>query len=221
MNEVTTQYNTAKLSGNKPDTLWIVVIIAIVLGMAGGSYALRQYSIAQDVEIGKKELEKQAAQQHHPENQSVEEQKMIARQKQFVKVLEDSLSRNPQDTSLYLTLGSMRINTGDTLGAIEMYKKYIQVNPGNENALTDYAYLLFMSGNPNEGIALTEKVLAKNVRNQIALYNMSVMKYKQGNLNSAAEWMQRCFKVDSANELGMQARIVLGEFEKMKNEKQP
>ncbi len=188
-------------------------IIALSLAVALASYSVQQYTLRQDEEAGAaKRVQQETSDAHSPA--SDDQKQFLEEQRHLAKMLGDSLQRNPQDTSILLSLSSARIASGDTLGALKILDHYVHdVNPSNIAAQTDYGYLLFISGDVKAGTDLTLNVLKKDPKNQIALYNMAAMSYHQENLPEAMQWMQKCIRADTASEIGHLAGMALAQLE--------
>jgi cytochrome c-type biogenesis protein CcmH/NrfG len=138
----------------------------------------------------------------------------------MAKMLQDSLKRNPADTSLYVQLGAVLIATGDTVGALSAYRKYaVEINPANLGAQTDYGYLLFITGSRAEGKLRTLNVLKKEPKNQIAMYNLAAMSYKEENIDEAILWMDRCIAANSTSEMATMARSAKEQLQSQKKQK--
>ncbi len=186
-----------------------LVILGVSLVLAAVSFAVHQRSINEDKKLGDAKRLAQQHEAHASQDESAQEAAYREQQKQIAQILSDSLAKNPSDTSIYLALGSARIATGDTLGAVDVYQRYLKVNPENLAAQTDYAYLLFESGKRAEGRERTIKVVKKQPGNQIALYNLAAMSYKENKREEAISWMQQCFEADSSSQIAMMARQAL------------
>lgn len=183
-----------------------LIVVAVAVGIATSTFAFWQYGVKQDRIAGEnarlarqvEELQKGHSDAEHAE---LEQQRAVARS------LQDSLKRNPSDTSLYVQLGAALIATGDTLGSLNAYKKYVlELNPGNIGAQTDYGYLLFITGSREEGRNRTLAVLKKDPKNQVAMYNLAAMSFKENNVDDALAWMDRCIAANPASELSAMAK---------------
>jgi cytochrome c-type biogenesis protein CcmH/NrfG len=194
-------------------------ILGVSVLVAACTFALWQYSIRQDRLTG--ENARLARQVQELENQhNGAEHAELEQQRAMAKMLQDSLKRNPADTSLYVQLGAVLIATGDTVGALSAYRKYaVEINPANLGAQTDYGYLLFISGSRAEGKLRTLNVLKKEPKNQIAMYNLAAMSYKEENIDEAILWMDRCIAANSTSEMASMARSAKEQLQSQKKQK--
>jgi cytochrome c-type biogenesis protein CcmH/NrfG len=194
-------------------------ILGVSVLVAACTFALWQYSIRQDRLTG--ENARLARQVQELENQhNGAEHAELEQQRAMAKMLQDSLKRNPADTSLYVQLGAVLIATGDTVGALSAYRKYaVEINPANLGAQTDYGYLLFITGSRAEGKLRTLNVLKKEPKNQIAMYNLAAMSYKEENIDEAILWMDRCIAANSTSEMASMARSAKEQLQSQKKQK--
>ncbi len=191
---------------------------AIAVGIAAGSFIVRQYIIAQQQQRGLELHGDKISAQIENIRQSQALRKRQEQHRQQLAKLVDSLARSPQDTSLVLPIGMLMLQTGDTLGAIAMYRRYVDsINSSNVVALTDYAFLLYLAGDRRTGHQLTAQAVKRAPRYQVALYNMAVMEYELNRISSAISWMERCRSVDSTSSLGQLAGRALDELHKMQH----
>ena len=192
-------------------------LFSLAVVIAGSTFAVRQYLIGQDRIEGENtrlnaQVQEMKARHDHEDGDSPEQQKAVAM------MLKDSLAKNPGDTSLYVPLGSALIAIGDTVGAIDAYKKYaVEINPGNLGAQTDYGYLQFIAGQRAEGRARTLAVLKKEPKNQIAMYNLAAMSFKENDIATAIEWMKRCVAADTASQMATMASSALEQLRQQRD----
>lgn len=182
------------------------VLVLLAISVATGTFLIRRVGIAEDERIGRERFGEQIATQVAQLQLKQRSEQRLRERKSMLARLQDSLARHSKDTSLLLPIGSLMIETGDTLGALTVYKYYIDsVNNTNVVALTDYAFLVYATGNHTLGRQLTEKALRLQPRYQIALYNMAVMDYDRGNVEAALSWLERCRSIDSTSDIGILA----------------
>lgn len=202
----------------RSNALTTLILIAVALGIAGGSFWIRRSIIAEQEQRGRQEHGAKIAEQIQQIRQMQALNQLKQQQTAQLARLVDSLARNPSDTSLVLPMGSLMLQTGDTLGALAIYRRYVDsLNPSNVVALTDYAYVLYLTGDRKQGRALTLRAVQRAPRYQIALYNMAVMEYDERNIPAAISWMERCRSVDSSSPLGQLASRALNELRKMQS----
>lgn len=199
-----------------PSNLKLVLVFTGLVFIIGlGSFGIKWYIVQQDIDAAELKVHERMRAE---KEQSESEQMQIERQTYYLKMLQDSLAKNPNDTSLILPIGTLRLYSGDTIGALAMYQKYTtEINQRNITALRDYAYLMFLINKLDDGIAITKKVLALQPDNQVALFNMGVMAFKYKRLDEAMGWLRKCVKADSNSEVGKNARASVEEILKMQD----
>lgn len=151
--------------------------------------------------------------------QSNQQQQQLQARRAALEQIRDSLARNPQDTSLLPLIGSLQIEVGDTLAALATYQRYIDsLGSPNVVALTDYAFLLYATGERTRGFHLTEHAIRQAPSYQIALYNMAVMEFDRGRIAQAIAWMERCRAVDSSSAMGRLAQRAIEQLRQMQRD---
>lgn len=191
--------------------------VAIVVALA--SFATRRAIIANDERYGRETFGTQITEQLEQLRQSNQQQQQIQSRRFLLEQIRDSLARNPQDTSLLPLIGSLQIEVGDTLGALTTYRRYIDsFGSPNVVALTDYAFLLYATGERNRGFRLTERAIRQAPSYQIALYNMAVMEFDRGRIAQARAWMERCRAADSGSTMGRLAQRAILQLRQMQRD---
>ncbi|GBD05722.1 MAG: hypothetical protein AA908_02110 [Chlorobi bacterium NICIL-2] len=196
-----------------------LVLGSIALIAALGSFAIRRAIIASDERLGREKFGQQIAEQIEQLRQSNQQQQQLQARRAALEQIRDSLARNPQDTSLLPLIGSLQIEVGDTLAALATYQRYIDsLGSPNVVALTDYAFLLYATGERTRGFHLTERAIRQAPSYQIALYNMAVMEFDRGRIAQAIAWMERCRAVDSSSAMGRLAQRAIEQLRQMQRD---
>ncbi|MCX7937104.1 MAG: hypothetical protein N2971_05285 [Chlorobi bacterium] len=186
--------------------IWIV-LGGIALGIAVGSFAVRQVIIAEHQREGRQKHAQQIAEQIAQLQQVIRIKEQRRQQQQMLDTLIRMLAKNPEDTALIVPIANLMLQTGDTLGALRFYRRYVDTAKGeNVVALTDYAYLLYVLGDRERGKFLTLQALSRAPSYQVALYNMGVMEFDQRRYTQAIRWMKQCRQADSLSPLGQLAQ---------------
>lgn len=198
-----------------------LALIGLALAIAVGTFVARRAIIAKLEAEGRQRYEKQIAEQLEQIRQERLLQQQRQQQQKALAELLAMLARNPSDTSLLIPIGSLMLQTGDTVGALSYYRRYVDsVNRSNVVATVDYAYLLYATGDRQRGRQLTEQALRQAPEYQVALYNMAVMEYDRNNIESAIAWMKRCWLVDSSSALGQLSAQAIQHLRQLRNQSQ-
>lgn len=196
-------------------------LIALALAVAVGTFIARRAIVANLEAAGRQRYGQQIAEQLEQIRQERLVQQQRRQQQKALAELLAMLARNPSDTSLLIPIGSLMLQTGDTLGALSYYRRYVDtVNSSNVVALVDYAYLLYATGERQRGRQLTEQALRQAPEYQVALYNMAVMEYDRSNIESAIAWMRRCWLVDSSSTLGQLSAQAIQHLRQLRKQSQ-
>lgn len=188
----------------------VLLAVAIVVFVGGGSYALTRYRISQDIEKGKGLAQERAAERNR-------QQSAVSRQKtmtDLLTTLEDSLQRRPLDSMLLISSANISYDLGQFDKAATYYKRFLEsVEPSNTAIRIDYAYSLYQTGKQDEGKAVLADVIRREPRNQVALLNLAVMYAQERNFDEALVWFKRCRDADPSSELGKRAVLAITQLE--------
>ena len=212
------------VGGNPPvasiRTRQSLIILAVAVGVSALTFSAWRYSIGQDRIAGENARLAEQVQQLQQEHQGSEHAE-TEHQREIARSLQDSLRRNPGDTSLYVQLGAALIATGDTVGSLKAFRKYVlEINPENIGAQTDYGYLLFITGAKEEGRSRTLSVLKRDPKNQVAMYNLAAMSYKEEKIDDAIAWMDRCIAANPSSELSAMAKSAQEQLRQQRSKKE-
>jgi tetratricopeptide (TPR) repeat protein len=90
-------------------------------------------------------------------------------------LLEQCQRLRPQDQSVQLALANLSFDLKDFAAASTSYQKYLEVNPSNADARTDFGVSLLNLGQPAEAKAEFERVQAASPSHWASLYNLAVV----------------------------------------------
>jgi len=112
------------------------------------------------------------------------------------KRLETVLSHNDGNTVAHLWLGNVEEMMGDHDGALAQFRKVVDTNPGNAQALNNLAYLLSEHVNkPDEALKYAEKAV-ELVSNLPSYYDtLGWIFYRKGLYDSAVKYLERANSV--------------------------
>jgi tetratricopeptide (TPR) repeat protein len=199
----------------KPGGLAAAIIVAAGL-VAGGSYAVVRYRVAQDVETGKGLATERAAQKREQQLADSLQQRMTKRKQSLsglLRVVEDSLRARPLDSMLLISAGNISYDIGEFDKAVRFYRSFLtSVDPGNTMVRIDYAYAMYASGKQTEGIDEMKRVIARAPTNQAALLNLAAMYGQMNQLDEAVVWFTTCRDVNPTTDYGKRASLALDEI---------
>jgi hypothetical protein len=137
--------------------------------------------------------------------------------------LQKVVNLNPADAASTLRLANLLHDNGprdpqSVVRAVEMYKKYLALNPNNPDARVDLGVCYFELGRGDSTrsreyfmSATTEmgKAYAAHPTHQTAAFNLGIVNLYAGNLEAASKWFTRAVEIDASSTLGARAKQLL------------
>ena len=128
---------------------------------------------------------------------------------QEIEQLQRIVETNPQDTQSLLRLANRLQDSRFLPRAIEYYKQYLSVVPGDGNARVDLGICYFESGDSYTAIVEMEKALEFEPLHQLGHLNLGVVNLAAGNLQKSNEWFAKCVEINPNTEAGKRAQRIL------------
>jgi len=97
---------------------------------------------------------------------------------------------DPELASAWVNLGVVKRRLGDEDGALEAYRKALEVAPGNASALTNLAHLYFRQNRPEEA-RLALLAAAKGSTSPYALVALARLEARRGRYRDARKYLSR------------------------------
>lgn len=132
--------------------------------------------------------------------------------------LEAAVAANPQDGEARLRLANGLHDAGQLPRAIEEYKAYLKMHPGNPDARVDLGICYDQLGLADSvqaekyfalAVAEMEAVVKADPTHQAAAFNLGVVSLHRGDLEGSNRWMMKTIGIDRNSELGMRAQRML------------
>lgn len=95
-------------------------------------------------------------------------------------IVRDSIKLNPQNKTLWINLYQLQLNKADTNGAIESLKNYVQMEPGDDYAGLELAWL-WTTRNDSNAVRLTNWLM-KSTNEEISLRAKYIQALYFGNI---------------------------------------
>jgi cytochrome c-type biogenesis protein CcmH/NrfG len=134
--------------------------------------------------------------------------------------LQKAVDDNPRNPAAWLQLANALHDNGMYLRAIEAYKKYLAIVPGNPDARVDLGicyYLQAQADSVNGGeefnLALQEMetALKSHPDHQPSAFNLGIVNLYLGNLTESNKWFKRAVEINKSTDLGVRAQKILDE----------
>ena len=137
--------------------------------------------------------------------------------------LEKTVKDNPNDAGAKLLLANAlhdgAMHDGSMFPrAIEAYKKYLQVKPGDPNARIDLGICYFELGKIDSmqsanlfSMAINEMELTmkSNPKHQAGAFNLGIVYLWTGNMQESNRWLKKAVGLNAESDLGKRAKAIL------------
>jgi cytochrome c-type biogenesis protein CcmH/NrfG len=132
--------------------------------------------------------------------------------------LEQAVAANPKDAGALLRLANGLHDNGAFRRAIDVYERYLAIEPGNPDARVDMGVCYYELGKVDSagGTALLETArnemelaLKKHPDHQPAAFNLGVVALTMGDLETSNKWFRRAVELNPASDLGTRAKRML------------
>ena len=137
--------------------------------------------------------------------------------------LEESIRRNPSDAASMLRLANLLHDNGlqdphSLVHAIEMYQRYLSLDPGNPDARVDLGICYFELARVDsvragalyaDAAREMEKAFAEHPKHQTAAFNLGVVHLNAGDLEQSREWFQKAIEIQPGSALELRAKELL------------
>lgn len=125
--------------------------------------------------------------------------------------LQKEADANPKDPSRLLRWANALHDAKFMPRAIEVYKKYLMLKPGDPDARVDMAICYFESGDSPTALKEMHTALKYDPKHQMALFNIGIVNLNQGNLAESNEWFKKAIAADSKTEVAQRAQQILSQ----------
>lgn len=125
-----------------------------------------------------------------------------------LKVLQDSLKRNPDNPLIWFDLYQMQLTKTDTAGALNSINRYLELVPEDEKAGLEFAWLLAYKKD-SSALHVTDWLM-KSKDQQIAVKAQYIQSHYYGNIGETVKALQLLEKVIEANYQFTDAHIQKG-----------
>ncbi len=132
--------------------------------------------------------------------------------------LEQAVAANPKDADALLRLGNGLHDNGAYARAIEVYERYLAIEPDNPDARVDMGVCYYELGKVDTagGARLLESAkkemelaLKKRPDHQPAAFNLGIVALTMGDLESSNRWFKRAVELNPTSDLGTRAKRIL------------
>jgi len=148
----------------KKETMFIVAIVALVVGFLGGVI----FSATRSVPTGG------VAQAPAPSGPPQSGQ-ISAENASRILALEQAVAADPKNVEAWTQLGNLYFDSDRPEQAIRAYKKSLELAPNNPDVTTDLGVMYRRNGQPVEAIAAFEQAMKINPRHEVSRFNKGIV----------------------------------------------
>ena len=173
----------------KKETMFIVALIALVVGFLGGVF----YSALQSSPPGRVQTASGPPQQQQQQQQGG----LTSEQAKNILSLEQEVAVNPTNGNAWTQLGNVYFDTGNVPKAIRAYEKSIELSPNNPNVLTDLGVMYRRNGQPDKALEAFDKAIAVSPVHEQSRFNKGiVLRYDLNDRDGAVKAWEELLKVN-------------------------
>lgn len=171
----------------KKETMFIVALIALVIGFLGGVfYSALQSGPAERVQTTSA-----------PPPQSQQQSGMTNEQARSILSLEQEVAANPTNVDAWRQLGHVYFDTNQPPKAIRAYEKSLELRPDDPNVLTDLGVMYRRNGQPEKALEVFDKAIAVNPNHQQSRFNKGiVLRYDLNDRDGAIKVWEELIKIN-------------------------
>lgn len=179
------------IEGNfvKKETMFIVALIALVLGFLGGIF----YSAMQAGPKGSVQITSAPA-GSSPQQQS---QNLSNEQAKNILSLEQTVAADPTNIQAWTNLGHVYFDTNNPPKAIRAYEKSLELSPDNPNVLTDLGVMYRRNGQPQKALESFDRAIAVDPKHEQSRFNKGiVLRYDMNDREGAVKAWEELLRVN-------------------------
>lgn len=146
-----------------PETLGIVALVCLAVGFVAG-VAFAVYRTGNDFSV-------QPPPPFHDHGDSPAAPDMTSR----IEGLVQEVEQNPDDASLWATLGHHYFDAGNQTKAIEAYEKSLALNSENADVWTDLGVMYRRNGQPEKAIEAFDRAISASPNHEVSRFNKGIV----------------------------------------------
>ncbi|MBT8378707.1 MAG: tetratricopeptide repeat protein [Ignavibacteria bacterium] len=123
--------------------------------------------------------------------------------------LENKVKTNPNDKASTIQLANLLQDSGLYERAIGYYKKYLEMDPEDANAMVDMGICYYNLKDLQTAIKEMETALKYQPKHQLAHLNLGIVNLTAGNLDLSKEWFRKAVQIDPNTQAGKRAQELL------------
>ena len=149
----------------KKETLWLVALIAVVLGFVGGVVFSAYRSTGESAPQGAAPTA--AVSEPAPQMSDAQASQVFA--------LERLVKENPKDAKAWTDLGNLYFDAGRVKDAIAAYTQSLSLDPNRPDVLTDLGVMYRRNGQPKKALEMFDKAIAIDPKHEVSRFNKGIV----------------------------------------------
>ena len=172
----------------KKETMFIVALIALVIGFLGGVF----YSALQSGPTGTGVQTTSG-----PPQPSQQQSGMSNEQARSIMALEQEVAANPTNVDAWTQLGHVYFDTNNPPKAIRAYEKALELRPDEPNVLTDLGVMYRRNGQPEKALEVFDRAISIDPAHQQSRFNKGiVLRYDLNDRDGAIKAWEELIKIN-------------------------
>ena len=172
----------------KKETMFIVALIALVIGFLGGVF----YSALQSGPSGSVQTVSVP-----PQPQQQQQPGLSSEQARTILTLEQEVAANPTNVEAWTQLGHVYYDTNNPAKAIKAYEKSLELRPNDPNVLTDLGVMYRRSGQPEKALAAFDQAMSIAPDHEQSRFNKGVvLRYDLNDREGAVKAWEELLKIN-------------------------
>lgn len=188
---------------------WVAVVSVVAIALA--SYGVTQWQTSSARAIGKARVDSAEA-------ANAPMQAEQSRRDTLTTLLDTLLAHahdRPNDSMLVISTANIAYNLERFDIAEKFYRRFLDsIDPKHVDVTIDYAYSMFMNGQPALAVTTLEQVVRREPGNQAALYNLGILHLRTNAPEKGLLWMRRCRDANPTSDVGQRAANLITTLER-------
>ena len=123
--------------------------------------------------------------------------------------LEKTLEENPEDHQSLVKLAHLLNDTGFYSKAINKYKEYLKIHPGDADVRVDMGVCYFQLQDFDNAVKEMKEALKYQPNHQIAHFNIGIVNFNKGDVTKAKEWWEKAIKINPNTDIAKKAKELI------------
>ncbi len=133
----------------------------------------------------------------------------LGRYEETIKDIDFLIRRSPREGGLYVEKGRLLLSSGDTLGAVPMFKKGVELDRYNSELWGALGYIMMVVDNQDSALISYDKAVELSSRNISTYINRGILNYHKKKYRDALSDYDKAVQLDPYNMQALYNRALL------------